>query len=345
MAIGADILNAIRAQASTEYQDRIPEATRENFSQVGTAIMAYEPAYNEFLADLIHKIGKTMIESKLFKNKLANFKTGEILTKQDVEEIFVDMGKSADPYDPNGTTALARFDPSDTYVTYHRENRQDCYAISLGDIDFVKAFRSEATFDNFFLAQLNSIYSRAANDEWVHMKNLLATYDGYFDIMTTAFEHPSVTGVNEKEALKARAAKDFVKSVRKVKEDLCFASFKYNKSRVMTWCEPDDLVMFVHKDVVAEVDVELLASAFNISKVDIPTRIVVMDDFGSGSTETNPTYAILADKNFFRVWDTLSRTETQRNAQGLFTNYFYHVHQILSLSPFKNAVRICAPID
>lgn len=341
MSIGADILNAIRAQASTEYQDRISDATRENFSQVGAAIVEYEPAYNEFEGALIHKIGKTMIESKLFKNKLAQFKTGEILTKQDVEEIFVNMGNTAFTYDPNGETTLARFDPSVTFVAYHRENRQDCYAISLGDIDFVKAFRSEATFEDFFLAQLNSIYNRAAHDEWVHMKNLLATYDGYLDIKTTAFAHPDVTGVDEKEALKARAAKDFVKSVRKVKEDLCFASTKYNKSGVMTWCDTNDLVMFVHKDVVAEVDVELLASAFNISKTDIPTRIITMDDFGS----LEDTYAILADKNFFRVWDTLSRTETQRNAQGLFTNYFYHVHQILSLSPYKNAVRICAPID
>ena len=28
------------------------------------------------------------------------------------------------------------------------------------------------------------------------------------------------------------------------------------------------------------------------------------------------------------------------NAAALFTNYFYHIHQILSLSPFKNAIRL-----
>jgi len=330
MGIGFSVLNSIRNNASTDYQDRIPEATRDTISAIGNAFAEYTPLYNEFCDALLHKIGKTMIETKLFKNKLAPFKAGEILTKQDVEEIFVNMHWGATPYDPEGQLALTRFDASETTVAYHRENRKDCYPISLGDIDFVAVFRSEATLDSFILAQLNSIYSRAAHDEWLLMKNLLATYNGYADYHTekllTGYENETDSKVN---------AKLFIKNIRKAKEDMTFASDRYNMAHVMTWTDPDDLVLFIHKDVLAEVDVDLLASAFNVSKTDIPTRIITMDDFGS----LNDTYAILADKNFFRVWDTLSRMETQRNAHGLFTNYFYHVHQILSLSPFKNAIR------
>ena len=109
---------------------------------------------------------------------------------------------------------------------------------------------------------------------------------------------------------------------------------------VKTWSKPSELVLFVNKDVLVEVDVELLASAFHTSDTDmkvVPT-IISMDDFGS---LTN-TYAILVDKDWFRVYDTLIHMEPQRNAQGLFTNYFYHHHQILSASTFKNAVRFKA---
>ena len=94
-------------------------------------------------------------------------------------------------------------------------------------------------------------------------------------------------------------------------------------------------MLLVHKDVVAEVDVEVLAKAFNLGKTDIQVQVVVMDDFGSLAD----TYGLLVDKDWFRVYDTLSHMEPQRNAQGLFTNYFYHVHQTLSASRFKNAVR------
>lgn len=326
MGISFNILNTIRNNASTEYQTRIPEATQDTIASIGNAFSTYTNVYNEFCEALLHKIGKTMIESKLFKNKLATFKAGEVLTKQDVEEIFVNMAGGASAYDPEGKTALARFEPTEADVVYHRENRKDCYAISLGDIDFVAVFRSEATLDSFILAQLNSVYSRAAHDEWVLMKNLLATYDGYADYKTTAIEGENI----------ASAVKDFVKNVRKAKQDMSFASENLNKAGVMTWTDESDIVLFVHKDVLVETDVELLATAFNISKTDIPSRIVVMDDFGS----LTDTYGIIADKNFLRVWDTLSRMETQRNAQGLFTNYFYHVHQILSVSPFKNAIRL-----
>ena len=81
--------------------------------------------------------------------------------------------------------------------------------------------------------------------------------------------------------------------------------------------------------------VEVLAKAFHIEKTDINVEIVPMPHFGS---LTN-TYGLLVDKDWFRVWDTCSDMEPQRNAHGKFTNYFYHVQQIISCSPFKTAVK------
>ena len=323
MGFSVSVLNNIRANASTEYQSRIPEATQQNIISVGNALETYGLLYNEFFPALFNKIGKTMIESKLFKNKLARFKSGTLYTQQDVEEIFIEMSKSAKQYDPEGKTALARRPADDVKVVYHRMNRQDYYDKSIGDLDVIRVFRSEASLDTFITGLFNSMYSRAEHDEWIHMKNLLATYDGYTDYGVSAITD-------------AESAKDFVKTVRKASMDMSFASTALNKAKVMTWTDVADQVLFIHKDVVAEVDVEVLAKAFNMGKTDIQVEIVVLDDFGSLAN----TYGLLVDKSFFRVWDTLSKMEPQRNAEGLFTNYFYHVHQILSLSPFKNAVRL-----
>lgn len=331
MGFSIAILNNIRANGSPDYQTNIPEATDTNMSAVGNALQTYTVQYNEFCDALVNKIGKTLIESKLFANKLKAFKKGSVLTQQDVEEIFIEMAKNAEEYDPAGQNPLGRRTPSDVKVIYHRQNRQNCYAISIGDIDFIRVFRSEATLDTFITGMINSVYSKAEYDEWLIMKELLATYKnaegecGYFD-----YEVPEIAGADAE-----KSAKTFVKTLRKAVQDVEFPSTQFNTAGVKTWTKPENLALLINKDVVAEVDVEVLAKSFHLGKTDIQVPIVVMDDFGS----LEDTYGLLVDKDFFRVYDTLSKMEPQRNAQGLFTNYFYHVHQILSLSNFKTAIR------
>lgn len=336
MGFSIGMLNNIRINASEDYYNRIPEATRDNIAAIGNALQTYTVLYNEFCDALMNKIGKTLIEQKLFTNKLARFKQGTVLTQQDVEEIFIEMAKSEGAYDKDGTNPLGRRNPPDVKAVYHRQNRQDVYAVSIGDIDFVRVFRSEATLDQFVTGIINSVYSGAAYDEWVAMKELLGSYNGYAEAY---FKLPS----DDTDGTPAdESAKQFVKTVRKLVNDLSFPSTKYNKAGVMTWTNPEDLVLLVNKDLLAEVDVEVLSKAYNMGKTDIQIEVIPMDDFGT--VFEGPDYrrmvALMVDKNFFRVYDTLSHFEPQRNAQGLFTNYFYHVHQILSLSPFKNAVMI-----
>jgi len=330
------ILNNIRLNASEEYQSRIPEATQNNIATIGQAFQTYNLLYNEFCSALVNKIGKTLINQKMYKNKLARFKSGAVTSPHDVEEIFIEMANAEGAYDKDGKNPLGRRNPPDVKVIYHRQNRQDYYAITIGDIDFLRVFRSEATLDTFIGGLINSVYSGDQYDEYLAMKNVLATYKGrdgecgYFDY--------EVADMSTAES-KTEWAKSFVKAVRKCTKDACFPSTEYNVAGVKTWCEsPSDLVMFIHKDVEVEIDVELLAHAFHDGKTDtkvVPT-IVTLDDFG----DLEDTYALIVDKDFFRVFDTLMEMRTQTNAQGLFTNYFYHHHQILSASTFKNAFRI-----
>lgn len=335
MGYSIDILNNIRLNASEEYRERIPEATQHNIVALGQAFQEYNLLFNEFCSALVNKIGKTLINQKMFKNKLARFKNGAVVSPHDVEEIFIEMAQAEGTYDHKGQNPLGRRNPPDVKVIYHRESRRDYYAITIGDIDFLRVFRSEATLDTFIGGLINSVYSGDQYDEYLAMKNVLATYRGkdgsvgYFDY--------EVSDMADK-ADKTEWAKEFVKTVRKCVKDSSFLSDKYNVAGVKTWSDPSELVMFIHKDVEVEVDVELLAHAFHDGKTDtkvIPT-IITLDDFGL----LDDTYALIVDKDFLRVFDTLMEMRTQTNAQGLFTNYFYHHHQILSASTFKNAFRI-----
>lgn len=323
MGFSVAIANNIRANQSAEYQARIPEATQENFLTVGMALVKYDMLYNEFFPALFNKIGKTYIEGLLFNNKLAKYKSGTILSQQDVEEIFVEMLSAEGAYDNKGPNPLGRRAEPNVKTAYHRMNRQDYYAMSVGDIDVLRVFRSEATMDAFITAKFNALYSGAEYDEWLFMKKLLATYDGYYNQQVTPITDEA-------------SARDFLRTVRKLSQDITFVSDKYNKAGVKTKTDKAKQVLFINKDVLAHVDVDVLAKTFNMGKTDIQITIEVMDDFG----DLADTYGLLVDENIIKVWDTLSKMEPQRNAQGLFTNYFYHVHQILSMSPFKNAIRL-----
>lgn len=336
MSVAIQITNSIRNNASPEYQNRIPEATQQNFSSIGNALQSYSVLKNEFCDALVNKIGKTKIEQKLFQNKLAKYKSGTVLTGQDVEEIWISMAKAEGAYDPEGKNPLGRREYPDVKSIYHRMNRRDKYVISIGDLDFMRAFKSEASFETFVKGMINSVYSGAEYDEWLAMKNLIATYPGYATCTV-----PALDGSEDN-------VKQFVKVTKKLARDLTFATTDYNSAGVRTWSKPGEMVLLINKDVMSEVEVELYRTAFNKSDVELPFSVEIMDDFGAlcadetnyGDSSINLPYAILVDKDWFRVYDVLSHMEPQRNADGLFTNYFYHVHQILSASTFKNAVLI-----
>src|SRR6056297_861507 len=93
------LLNAIKDDASPEYQARVPDATQDNLAEVGTAILNYSQTRNEFVSALVNRIGKVIITSKLYENPLSEFKKGMLDYGKDIEEVFVDLIE-ANVFDP-----------------------------------------------------------------------------------------------------------------------------------------------------------------------------------------------------------------------------------------------------
>ena len=341
MSIAVEVLNTIRANADSEYQDRVPVATKENITAIGRSFADYDVVYNTFANALIHKIGKTIIETALFTNKLSPFKSGQILSMQDIEEIWVEQFREAegsyDMYGGMGEGAtnhpLKRRDYQDVKVMYHRMNRQDYYAITLYKDDVIRAFRSEATLSTFMTAQFNSIYTGAEYDEYNHMKELLAEgikAGDFFDYQVAEISDAGTDAQTQK------ACKSFVRTVKKAINDIGYVSTKYNPAGVKTKTDKSNLVLFVNKDIIPHLDVDLYATIFGPEYAKLGIEIVELDNFGS---DTSGTYALLVDRNWFKVYDNKFEMATQENAVGLYKNFFLHVWQTLSYSKFKTAVR------
>ena len=337
MSLSVEVLNTIRNNADSEYQTRVPVATKNNINEIGRAFQTYNLVYNTFIESLVHKIGLTMLQTKSFKNKLARFKSGTILTEQDIEEIWVDQFRTAEgSYDPDGGMGSGGINPlkrrsyNEVKVMYHRQNRQDKYVITLAYVDVIRAFRSESTLNAFLTAQFNSIYTGAEYDEYVHMKKLFAEAIADTESPMFTYNVPAIDGTTE-------TARAFIRTAKKAVKDMEYPSTRYNPAGVRTMSSANDLVMFVNKDVAVHMDVDFYAQIFGPNYAKMNIEVVELDNFGS---DDSGTYAIICDKDWFKVYDTLNMLEDMKNPEGLYKSYWLHIWQILSYSKFKNAVRL-----
>lgn len=336
-----EVLNKIRAGADSEYQSRVPVATQTNIADIGRVLSTYDVQYNTFVNALMHKIGLAFISTCLFENKLKSFKAGTNYTMQDIEDIFVEGFRQAEgSYDKegglgeNGIHPFKRRDYQDTKVMYYRMNRQDKYVITLYKDDVIKAFNSAGKLDEFISAQFNSLYSGAEWDEYTHMKTLLAEGIKAGDFKDYLVSEIGTAG--QTDAQLQRACKDFVRTVKKAIKDVSYPSTEYNPAGVKTASKKGNLVLFINKDVPAHLDVDLYSSIFGPGYADLGVEIVELDNFGS---DDSGTYALLCDKDWFRVFDTKNEMTQLFNPDGLYTNFWLHIWQVLAYRKYCTAIR------
>lgn len=324
-----EILNAIHQDASPEYKANVPVATKDNMESMSAALTTYTVSQNEFLTALVNKITKTIISNKMARNKLAPFKKGSLPYGKDVEEIFTDL-QTKHAFDQAGaeTGVFARELPN-TKAIFHRQSRQDYYKTTISQQILRRAFYNPTGLGQLVGTITDALVSADRNDEFKLSKELLTEYSANYTNVPIA---SAPTDTATARAL-ARAIKSTILKVG-------FMGTGYNKQGVNTYSDPEDLVLFISPDVATYFDTELYAYAFNTDRIDPQSQVVVLDNFGSGMPKAQ---AILVDKDFFQIYDTLFETGNIWNPQGLYSNVFLHHHQILSTSQFSNAVAFNTP--
>ena len=105
---------------------------------------------------------------------------------------------------------------------------------------------------------------------------------------------------------------------------------------VVTWTDEERIVILIKASVLAEIDVEVLAKAFHLDYAKLLGQILVVDNFGSAEN----CMAVMMDKSYTQIYDNLFETAEFPNGSNLSWNYYLHVWQTYSVSPFANAVAI-----
>lgn len=348
----ADILNVIRNNASVDYRNYVPKADAndvESVRTIGAIIMDYPALQNEFLNALVNRIGRVMLTSKMYSNPIAFFKKGVLEYGESIEEIFVNIAKVQEFNPEIAEQEVFKRVVPDVRAAFHIMNYQKFYKATVTQEQLKQAFLSWDGVTDLIARIVDSMYTGANYDEFLVMKYLLARHilDGRVYPVTV----PTVNAEN---------AKAIVTTVKGVSNKLTFMNSDYNPAAVRTFTDKTDQYMIVNSVFDATMDVNVLASAFNMDKAEFLGHRVLIDGFGDLDVARlgeifagDPTYnepsqaeltalnaipAVIVDKDWFMVFDMLTQFTEQYNGQGLYWNYFYHVWKTFSVSPFANSV-------
>ena len=336
-----DIINTIRANASAQYQDKVPEITQDSeIPKVGEALYGYPVHANEFLSSLINQIAMIRIKSATFNNAYKELKKGYLEFGETVEEVFVAIAKARE---------FKRTIP-DVKTAFHFMNWKVQYPITVQQEDLRRAFTSANGVTDLIAKIIDSVMTAAEYDEFLLFKYLIIKGIAKGKLYPVTFNPSDM--------------KNSAKAFRGTSNKLEFMSNKYNIAGVTTNTKKADQYIFMDAAFNAEYDVDVLASAFNMDKATFMGKLKLIDDFTTFDNdrfdvireESNMleevtadelalcanVKAVLTDAEWFQVYDNLTMMTETKVSSGVYWNYFYNVWKTIDTSPFSNAVAFFA---
>lgn len=327
----AEIIKAIRHEASSEYQRRIPDEIKSDVSKTLQALNNYTPAWNEFVAALVNKIGLTIARNNSWSNPLAMYKKGLLDYGDTVEEIQTGLiqGYVFDPRREYGEKALFGKHLPEVQTSYHTINRESIYPLTVQRSTLQRAFTSETGLSEFITQLMEAANTSDNWDEYLLTVRLFREYEnngGFFKVHVDDIGSPDATAEDSRRGLR---------TLREYAETLPFLSRQFNAARMPVHANPEDMILITSPQFKSGLDVNGLAAMFNVSYAEVPykTHVIPKTDIGIPGVE-----AILTTKDFFQIYDTYFATDSQPNPAGRYENFFLHHDQIISASRFVPAI-------
>lgn len=325
-ADNAAILNKVRANASLEYQSRIPVATQSNLSKTFATLQQFQPMWNEFMDVLINRIGLTLFNTNSFTNRLKPLKSGAMNYGGMIQEIGANL-LHAEAYDPNDTNVFGG-EKADVEVNYHQINRRDKYKMRVNNDLLEEAFLNDGQLAAFVNNLLALPQKSDEWDEYLIMRGLLKRYqeaDGFFN-----YQVPDLAASADPEA----DGKKITEMLREIYLDTKgFYRTKYNALGMQV--APEELILLGTPKFFAKLDVNVLAAAYHMDKADfLADRTIVVDDF-----EMPGTQCMFLDSEWYKCMDTKVKTTNMYNPSADEWTYYLHHWGVYSASRQRTCIR------
>lgn len=346
------IINTILEEDATGELAGIPavENTIESIRMIGQQITGYAPSRNAFASGLVNLIGMMRLYYMLFTNPWSDMKKGKLEMGETIEEIWVGLAEVFNYNPQKSETRVLKRANQEILTAFHSINYHKVYKITISAMELKKAFLSMEGMKNLIEDKMGSLARSASSDEFSMMKYMFALLllEGKINTITIQ----PITSVS---------ADDIVTTVATATNLFQFESTENNMAHVENTTPIDNLVIFESAKANAQIKVNSLAAAFNVEYVKFLGQVKMFDNLGKFNWKRmqmimgeDPNYRqftseeiallnsvdiITCDRNFLQIYDSVFEMETPfMNGEGAFTNYFLHVQQIYSASPFHNII-------
>ena len=338
-------LNALREMSvsgSSIYHQYIPIIDENtSIATLAEPILSVPAVANEFMSMLVNRIVYTQFETKLYNNPLRVLEGDRIPLGYAGQEIFTNPAKGR-KYNVNDFAGLLQKYEADTKIQYLTVNSDLQYPVTVSRHALKKAFTSWADLDRFIDQLSNSLYNGAYIGEFAQTKNLVASAYAYGGVRVQ-----TVSAVADDATAKA-----FVKKCRNLFLDFQVPSTSFNAwaqvdgsgAPITTWSNPEDIVLILRNSVRTEIDVDVLAAAFNIDKATLMGNILTVDNFdvydddGVKRFDGSAIQGIIADKSWFKIKTQDMYLDEFYNPNNRVWTYYLNVTKMYQYSLFANAV-------
>ena len=335
-------LNAIREISSDIYHRYVPIIDENtDIATFANPIMEYPVVYNEFQEQLINKLVFTQFQMKSFRNPLVVLEGDALPLGYGGENIYVNPAKGRQ-FNVNDFAGLLVKYEADVKVEYLTLNMDLQYCVTYTRQQLKKAFSSWGDLEEFINGLSNSLYNGAFIDEWRFTKELVSS--AYKNNM---IQYTTISAISS-----ADTAKAFVEKARELYLNFQTPSSSYNAwakvggagKPVVTWTNPEDIVIIIRNDIRAKMDVEVLANAFNMDKTTLLGNILSVDNFdvyddeGTRVFDGSAIVAIMADKAWFKIRRQDMFMDSFYNANNRTVQYYLNLIKMYRFSLFANAM-------
>lgn len=340
-----DSLNAIREQTVKEnkvYHQYIPIITdTTSITEFATPILTNTEVANEFMSQLIKRIVYTAVVIKNYRNPLSFLEKETMPLGYQGQEIYVNPVKGRQ-FNSNDFAGLLQKYEADIKVQYTQVNMDIQYPISVTREKLRSAFVSWDSLNNFIDALTASIYNSAYIDRYKFTKLMVSN----------AYRENRVKVQTISAVVDGDTAKAALKAVRAVYLNFQSPSSSYNAWQqvggsgepIVTWSNPDDVVILVRNDVLATMDVDAFASLFHKEDAQLLGRVVGVDSFdiyndaGEKIFDGSNIQFMIADRGWFNIRMQDFAFDEFYNANARSWNYYLNQVMMYNYSLFANAV-------
>lgn len=300
-------------------------AVAEDYN-VGILGEDYTPNSYEEFGGMIGKVAEQTIRGVEGKDPLAVFDKMPIDKGDTIEQAVVKLVEAIG-YDADGENTLTPDNSEKMAVRYFKNWNHRVYKQTVRMDKIRKVLLGEKDASTVAEMLVSTLGNSRIHEKFQSLKGLLL-------FGTTAqswTEAPNSSLFVKKPDVQVLADgstdyKGILKEFKNIVSGMQFVNGDFNRVGLKRSTRPEDIFIIMPYTLKNAIDVDELAGVFNLDKAELKSKIIEIDD-------TTHNYVYIVDRYAVLAYTRLYEMHDQKNAEGLFWNYFLHVDDLYALSP------------